>query len=59
MRKYLKKAGITAQREIGLGVRDLVARGKLQGDETLPAGTTVRVEGLGRDVVIEGEISLS
>ena len=59
LRRFLKKVGITAQREIELGVRDLVARGELQGNETLPARTTVRVEGLDRDVVIVGEISLS
>ena len=55
---FLKKLGTTAQREIELAVRDRVANGAVRGDETLPARATVRVEGLGRDVVIEGEIAL-
>ena len=58
VRKFLKKVGITAQREIELAVRDGVASGTLRGDETLPARATVRVEGVGREVVIEGEIAL-
>ncbi len=59
LRKFLKKVGITAQREIELGVRPLVASGRLKGNENLSATATVRVEGLGRDIVIEGEISLA
>jgi hypothetical protein len=59
LRKFLKKVGITAQREIEFGVRPLVASGRLKGNERLPATATVRVEGLGRDIVIEGEISLA
>jgi hypothetical protein len=57
VRRFLKKLGITAQREIELGVRERLASGALRGTETLPARATVRVEGLG-DVVIEGEIAL-
>ena len=46
VRKFLKKLGITAQREIELGVRERLASGALRGNETLPARATVRVEGL-------------
>jgi hypothetical protein len=58
VRKFLKKVGVTAQREIELGVRDQISAGRLEGSEKLPATATLRVQGLDRDIVIEGEISL-
>ena len=58
-RRLLKKLGVTSQREIEQGVRDLIDAGGLQGDERLPARATVTVEGLPEPIVIEGEISLS
>jgi hypothetical protein len=57
-RKFLKKLGITAQREIELGVRDKVDGGQLQGNERLPARAVVTVEGVDREIVVEGEITL-
>jgi hypothetical protein len=57
-RKFLKKLGITAQREIELGVRDRIDGGQLQGGERLPARAVVNVEGLEREIVVEGEIVL-
>jgi Family of unknown function (DUF6494) len=59
VRRFLKKLGITAQREIELGVRERLDAGELQGDETLPARATVTVQGVDREIVIEGEIQLS
>jgi hypothetical protein len=59
VRKYLKKLGVTAQREIELAVREQLEAGELRGDETLDATATVAVHGLPRDVVITGRISLS
>jgi Family of unknown function (DUF6494) len=59
VRKFLKKLGVTAQREIELAVRDQLAGGDLQGDETLDATATVTVAGLSRDVVVTGRISLA
>jgi hypothetical protein len=58
LRKYLKKLGVTAQREIELAVREHVDGGDLQGDETLDATATVTIAGLPRDVVVTGRISL-
>jgi hypothetical protein len=58
VRKFLKQLGITSQREIELAVRELVDEGRLQGDERLPARATVTVEGLDREIVVEGEIQL-
>ena len=59
VRKFLKKLGVTAQREIELAVREQVDAGSLQGDETLEAQATVTVRGLPRDVVVSGPIKLS
>ena len=58
-RKFLKKLGVTAQREIEIAVREQIESGELQGDETLEAQATVTVRGLSRDVVVSGAINLS
>jgi hypothetical protein len=58
VRKFLKQVGITSQREIELAVRELVDEGRLEGGEQLPARATVTVEGLDREIVVEGEIKL-
>jgi hypothetical protein len=59
VRKFLKTLGVTAQREIELMVREQLASGDLEGDETLAATATVTVAGLSRDVVVTGKISLA
>jgi hypothetical protein len=59
VRKFLKKLGVTAQREIELGVRDQLDARALRGDETLEATATIVVSGLPRDVVVNGTISLT
>jgi Family of unknown function (DUF6494) len=59
LRKFLKKLGVTAQREIELGVRNQIDQGRLEGAETLDARATVSVNGLDEDIVIEGRIALS
>jgi hypothetical protein len=59
VRRFLKKLGVTAQREIELGVRDQLDSGALQGDEELEATATVKVEGVPEDIVITGKIALS
>jgi Family of unknown function (DUF6494) len=58
-RKFLKKLGVTAQREIELGVREQLASGRLTGDEELEATATVKVQGVPEDIVITGKIALS
>jgi hypothetical protein len=57
-RKFLKKLGVTSQREIELGLRDAVEAGRLEGNERLPARAVVSVDGLEQEIVVEGEISL-
>jgi hypothetical protein len=59
VRKFLKKLGVTAQREIELGVRDQIEQGRLEGAETLDAQATVHVDGLDEDIVISGRINLA
>jgi hypothetical protein len=59
IRKFLKTLGVTAQREIELGVREQLADGELTGDEKLEATATVRVQGVPEDIVITGVIALS
>ena len=58
VRKFLKNLGVTAQREIELAVREQLDAGDLQGNETLDATATITVEGLTREVVVTGQISL-
>jgi hypothetical protein len=59
VRKFLKKLGVTAQREIELGVRDQIEKGRLEGGETLEARATVSVNGLEQDILVTGKIALS
>jgi len=58
LRKFLKKVGVTSQREIEQAVRDGLESGKLSGEETLKASVTLRIEGLDIEHRIEGAISL-
>jgi hypothetical protein len=58
-RRFLKRLGVTSQREIEQGVRAQIDQGSLRGDERLPARATVTVEGLPEPIVIEGEIALN
>ena len=59
VRKFLKKLGVTAQREIEVAVRERLNAGELRGDETLEATATIAVRGLSHDVVVTGTIALS
>ena len=59
VRRFLKKLGVTAQREIEFGVHRALESGRLRGDETLPARAVVRVEGLEGEIVVEGAIRLA
>ncbi len=58
VRKFLKKVGITSQREIEGAVRAAVAAGRLKGNEALPAKMVLTVDGLGLAVEIEGAVEL-
>jgi hypothetical protein len=58
VRKFLKKVGITSQREIEKAVRAAVAGGRLKGNEKLPAKMTLSVGGIGLSLVIDGSVDL-
>ena len=58
IRKYLKKVGVTSQREIESAVRDAVAGGRLRGNETLEVSVTLAIDALDLAVEIDGRIAL-
>ncbi|MBI5318586.1 DUF6494 family protein [Bradyrhizobium sp.] len=58
LRGFLKKVGITSQREIEKAVRDAVAAGKLKGNEKLPAKMVLTIGGVSLTHEITGEIEL-
>ena len=58
VRKFLKKVGVTSQREIEQAVRAALAGGKLKGNEALPAKVTLTLAGIGLSVEIEGDVEL-
>ena len=58
VRKFLKKVGITSQREIEQAVRDAVEAGTIKGNETLQASVVLKVPELGLDVTITDGIAL-
>ena len=58
VREFLKKVGITSQREIEQAVRAAVAKGRLKGNEALPAKMMLTVDGIGLAVEIDGAVEL-
>lgn len=58
VRKFLKKVGVTSQREIEQAVREGLESGSLTGSETITASVTLRIEGLDVEHRIDGEIAL-
>ncbi len=58
MRKFLKKVGVTSQREIEKAVRAALTDGKLKGHETVPAKVVLTVGAVGLMVEIDGAIEL-
>src|SRR4029450_11756651 len=57
VRKFLKKVGVTSQREIEKAVRDAASSGRLKGD-ALPAKATIKVEALGLTFDVDGDIEV-
>jgi hypothetical protein len=58
LRGFLKKVGITSQREIEKAVRDAVAAGRLKGNEKLPAKMVLTVGGISLSHEVADEIEL-
>jgi Family of unknown function (DUF6494) len=59
LRKFLKKFGVTAQREIEKAVQTGLERGALKGDETLHVEATLSMGSLLPAFRIDGNIALS
>lgn len=58
VRKFLKKVGVTSQREIEQAIRNAISDGRLKGNEALPAKVVLTVEGVNLSAEIEGAIEL-
>jgi hypothetical protein len=58
LRGFLKKVGITSQREIEKSVRDAVASGRIKGNEKLPVKVVLTIGGVSLTHEITGEIEL-
>ena len=58
IRKFLKKVGVSSQREIEIAIRDAVAAGRLAGTESLKATMVLKVENIGLDITIDGDLAL-
>jgi hypothetical protein len=58
LRKFLKRVGISSQREIEKAVRDALASGHLKGDEKLPAKMVLTIGGVNLTHEISDEIEL-
>ncbi len=58
VRKFLKKVGVTSQREIETAVRQAMADGRLAGSETLKATVTLSLETVDLNVTIDGDVTL-
>ena len=58
VRKFLKKVGVTSQREIERAVRDAVASGRLSGNEKVRASVTLKLPELGVELDVDDHIAL-
>jgi hypothetical protein len=58
LRRFLKKVGITSQREIEKAVRDALESGRLKGHEKLPAKIVLTIGGVSLSHEISDEIEL-
>jgi ribosomal protein L1 len=59
LRKFLKKVGVTSQREIEKAVRSALDAGQIKGTETLDAEVTIRISGIRLTEKIDGKIELT
>lgn len=58
VRKFLKKVGVTSQREIEKCVDEAIKTGKLEGNEILKAQVTLQVYDINLSTTIDGTIRL-
>lgn len=58
LRKFLKRVGVTSQREMEKAVRDALASGRLKGHEKLPARIVLTLGSVNLTHEIDDEIEL-
>lgn len=58
VRKFLKKVGVTSQREIEHAIYKAVEEGRLQGSEELAVKMTLELPEVGLKLSIDGDLSL-
>jgi hypothetical protein len=58
VRKYLKKLGVTAQREIERAVAEAVRSGRVEGDAKLPVAARITVPEIGLELTVDGTLEL-
>jgi hypothetical protein len=58
LRRFLKKVGITSQREIEKAVRDALEAGRLKGHEKLPVKMVLTLGGVSLSHEVADEIEL-
>ena len=59
IRKFLKKVGVTSQREIENAVKGALDTEKLSGSDTLNARMRLQIDEIDLDLTIEGDIGLA
>ncbi|MGR8998302.1 MAG: DUF6494 family protein [Gammaproteobacteria bacterium] len=58
VRKYLKKVGVTSQREIEHAIQKAIESKMISGTESLEVKMTLNVPAIGLNYSIEGDIAL-
>lgn len=58
LRSFLKRVGVTSQREIEKAVRERVDDGRLQGNETMNASVVLRVPEIDLEITIDDDLKL-
>lgn len=58
IRKFLKKVGVTSQREIETAVRAAIADGTVSSDGPLKAKVTLTIDDVNLSVDIDGDVEL-
>jgi len=58
VRKFLKRLGVSSQRELERAVREALARGEVTGRGPIRVRATVVAESVGLNHTIEGELAL-
>ena len=58
IRRFLKSVGVRSQSEIERAVQKAMAEGKLKCNEGFPARMQLKIDSIGLDVTLDGEIRL-